>query len=101
MARKSLIERNKKRERLVALGSKKRAELKKQVSDTSLSFEERLAAQAKLTKLPRNASPVRIRKICSQTGRARGYLGFFGVSRIVFRELAHAGLLPGVRKASW
>jgi small subunit ribosomal protein S14 len=60
-----------------------------------------MAAQAKLANLPKNSSAVRIRNRCSQTGRARGYLRFFGVSRIVFRELASAGVLPGVRKASW
>lgn len=101
MSRKSIIERNKKRERMFKRLQEKRTELKKHVSDTNLSLEERLSAQAKLTKLPKNSSPVRLRKRCSQTGRPRGYLGFFGVSRIVFRELASSGLLPGVRKASW
>ncbi len=101
MAKRSVIERNKKRERLVQKFQQKRSELKKQVSDTSLSLDERMDAQAKLTNLPKNSSSVRLRKRCSQTGRARGYLGFFGVSRIVFRELASSGILPGVKKASW
>lgn len=101
MSKKSIIERNKKRERLSQRLQETRQSLKKQVSDTNLSLEERLAAQAKLTKLPRNSSPVRIRNRCSQTGRPRGFLGFFGVSRIVFRELASSGILPGVKKASW
>lgn len=101
MSKKSIVERNKKRERLSQRYQEKRTALKKQVSDTSLSLEDRLQAQAKLTKLPRNSSSVRIRKRCSQTGRPRGYLGFFGVSRIVFRELASSGILPGVKKASW
>ncbi|MBM18177.1 MAG: 30S ribosomal protein S14 [Epsilonproteobacteria bacterium] len=101
MSKKSIIERNKKRERLVERFREKRQELKKQASNESLSLEERMAAQAKLTKLPKNSSSVRIRKRCSQTGRPRGYLGFFGVSRIVFRELASSGILPGVKKSSW
>lgn len=101
MAKTSVIERNKKREILVKKFQEKRNELKKRVSDTKLSLEDRMAAQAQLTKLPRNSSPVRIKKRCSQTGRARGYMGFFGVSRIVLRELASNGLLPGVKKASW
>lgn len=101
MSKKSIVERNKKRERMFKQLQAKRAELKKAVSNTDLPLDERLAAQAILTKLPRNSSPVRLRNRCSQTGRPRGYLGFFGVSRIVFRELASSGLLPGVKKASW
>ena len=101
MSKKSIIERNKKRERLAQRLQETRQSLKKQVSDTNLPLEERLAAQAKLTKLPRNSSSVRIRNRCSQTGRPRGFLGFFGVSRIVFRELASSGILPGVKKSSW
>ena|SRR3990167_484520 len=101
MAKTSVIERNKKREVLVKKFQEKRNELKKRVSNTKLSLEDRMAAQAQLTKLPRNSSPVRVKKRCSQTGRARGYMGFFGVSRIVLRELASNGLLPGVKKASW
>lgn len=101
MAKKSIIERNKKRVRLVNKFNQKRLELKKRVSDTNLSLKDRMAAQAELTQLPKNSSSVRIRNRCSQTGRGRGYLGFFGVSRIVFRELASSGILPGVKKASW
>lgn len=101
MAKTSVIERNKKREALVKKFQEKRNELKKRVSDTKLSLEDRMAAQAQLSKLPKNSSPVRVKNRCSQTGRARGYMGFFGVSRIVLRELASNGLLPGVKKASW
>ena len=101
MAKKSVVERNKKRERLVARFQEKRLELKKQVSNTKLSLKDRMTAQAELTKMPKNSSSVRIRNRCSQTGRPRGFLGFFGVSRIVFRELASSGILPGVKKASW
>ena len=101
MAKKSSVEKNNKRIRMVALYKDSRAVLKKATEDLSLSLEDRMAAQAKLSDLPKNSSAVRIRNRCSQTGRARGFLRFFGVSRIVFRELASAGLLPGVRKASW
>jgi len=101
MAKKSSVEKNNKRIRMVELYKERRAVLKKATVDLSLSLEERMAAQAKLSDLPKNSSAVRIRNRCSQTGRARGFLRFFGVSRIVFRELASAGLLPGVRKASW
>lgn len=101
MSKKSVIERNKKRERLVKRFGQKRLELKKQVSNTKLSLEDRMLAQAILTKLPKNSSSARIRNRCSQTGRPRGFLRFFGVSRIVFRELASSGILPGVKKASW
>lgn len=101
MSKVSVVERNKKRVRMFERLREKRAELKKQASNVSLPLEKRLEAQAELTKLPRNSSSVRIRKRCSQTGRPRGYIGFFGVSRIVFREYASAGILPGVKKSSW
>ena len=101
MSKTSVIERDKKRDRLVAKFREQRAELKKIVSNEKVSLQERLAAQATLTNLPRNSSSARLKNRCSQTGRPRAYLRFFGVSRIVFRELASAGLLPGVKKASW
>lgn len=101
MAKKSSVEKNKKRMLLVEQYKDRRLTLKKATVDLSLTLEERMAAQAKLSDLPKNSSAVRVRNRCSQTGRARGFLRFFGVSRIVFRELASAGLLPGVRKASW
>lgn len=89
MARKSLSERNKKRQKTVAKYAKKRAELK-----AAGDYEA-------LQKLPRNASPVRVKNRCSLTGRAKGFLRDFGLSRIKFRELANEGKLPGVRKSSW
>jgi small subunit ribosomal protein S14 len=101
MAKTSSIEKNKKRIRLVALHDKKRLELKERVKNRSLSMEERLAAQAEFRKIPRNASPVRIRNRCALTGRPRGYMGLFNLSRIKFRELALLGFLPGVKKTSW
>ena len=101
MAKKSSVEKNNKRISMVALYKDRRAVLKKATVDLSLTLEDRMAAQAKLAGLPKDSSAIRVRNRCSQTGRARGYLRFFGVSRIVFRELASAGVLPGVRKASW
>jgi small subunit ribosomal protein S14 len=101
MAKKSSVEKNNKRMSMIVLYKERRAALKAATVDLSLSLQERMAAQAKLSELPRNSSSVRYRNRCSQTGRARGFFRFFGVSRIVFRELASVGLLPGVRKASW
>lgn len=101
MAKKSSIEKNKKRIRLDARHYKKRLELKAIVKDASLPLEDRLKAQGLLQRIPRNASPVRIRKRCALTGRPRGYIGLFNLSRIKFRELALQGVLPGVKKASW
>lgn len=101
MAKKSSIEKNKKRMRLVEQYKKRRTELKAIISNADLPFEERMIAQEKLQSFPRNASPVRVRKRCALTGRPRGYLGMFNLSRIKFRELALQGLLPGVKKTSW
>jgi len=101
MAKKSMVERNKKRERMVAQYATKRAELKKILSSPDTTDEEFYQAQRKLTKLPRNSSPVRLRNRCSITGRPRAYLRKYGVSRITFRELATQGRIPGVTKSSW
>jgi small subunit ribosomal protein S14 len=101
MPKTSAVERNKKRVRLAAKFAKKRAELKAILADPSTTDEAFFAAQKKLQKLPKNALPVRIRNRCSLSGRPRGYLRRFGVSRIQFRELALAGKIPGVIKSSW
>lgn len=101
MAKKAMIERNSKRERMVAKYAAKRAELKKILADPNTSDEEFYAAQHKLTKLPKNSSPVRLRNRCSVTGRPRAFLRKYGVSRITFRELASQGKIPGVTKSSW
>ena len=100
MAKKSSVEKNKHREALVLKYKKIRAELKAIVKGNA-SLDDRLTAQDKLNALPRNSSPVRVRKRCALTGRARGYMGMFKLSRIKFRELALDGLLPGVKKTSW
>mgnify|MGYP002637670292 FL=1 len=101
MAKKSVIQRNKKRERMVARFAAKRAALKKIIADPSVSEEEFYAAQAKLSKLPRNSSAVRLVNRCTLTGRPRATIRKFGLSRISFRELALQGKVPGVIKASW
>jgi len=101
MAKKSAIQRNLKRERLVARYSAKRDSLKKILVDPNTSEEEFYIAQAKLSKLPKNSSPVRLVNRCSLTGRPRAVIRKFGLSRISFRELALQGKVPGVIKASW
>ncbi len=101
MAKKSSVEKNNRRKLLVARYQERRAELKAVIKNPSSSMEERLEAQEKLSALPRNSSRVRVRNRCALTGRSRGYMGFFKLSRIMFRELALQGVLPGVKKTSW
>lgn len=101
MAKKSSIARQKKRERLVQLKWEKRKQLKADVLNMNKNDEERFEAQMALNKLPRNSSAVRLRNRCQLTGRARGYLRKFKLSRLCFRELANSGVIPGVVKASW
>ena len=101
MAKTSVMNRQKKREKLVRRYAAKRAELKRLARDMSLSPEERMAAREKLAALPRNSSPVRLRNRCMVSGRPRGVYRKFMLSRIAFRELALEGKLPGVHKASW
>ena len=100
MAKKSSIEKNERRKRLVAKYSAQRAELKAIAEDLSRSVEQRMEARQKMATLPLNASPVRVRNRCEITGRPRGYLRFFGLSRIAVRDLALKGQLPGVRKGN-
>jgi small subunit ribosomal protein S14 len=101
MAKTSSIARQKKREKMVALKWEKRQQLKKIISNPSTSEEERLGAVIALDKLPKNSSPTRLRNRCQITGRARGCLRKFKLSRLCFREMANMGLIPGVVKASW
>jgi small subunit ribosomal protein S14 len=101
VAKVSLIEREKKRTKLVAKYAAKRAELKATIEDTSKSEEERYDARLKLQALPRNASPIRQRNRCALTGRPRGTFRKFGLARGKIREIAFKGEIPGVTKASW
>jgi small subunit ribosomal protein S14 len=101
MAKKSAIERNKKRTRLAKKFAAKREALKAQAKDQSLSPEERFNARIKLAQLPRNSAPVRIRLRCRLSGRPRGNYRKFQISRIALRELALAGEIPGMVKSSW
>ncbi len=100
MAKKSILEREKNRQKLVIKHLKKRYSLKLQIKQASF-LEEKLTIQRKLQQLPRNSSPVRLHNRCMITGRARGYFKDFGLSRHVLREMAHEGFLPGITKSSW
>ena len=97
MAKKSAIARNKKRIRMVEKYSEIRNELKDIANSSKSSFEEKMEARRKLDLLPKNSSPVRVRNRCQKTGRPRGYMRFFGLSRISMRDLALRGHLPGKR----
>ena len=101
MAKKSMIEREKKREKLVAKYATKRAELKAIVNDQSKPMDERFRASLKLAKLPRNSSAVRLHNRCQLTGRPHAYYRKLKISRIALRELGSAGLIPGMVKSSW
>ena len=101
MAKVALIERELKREKLAAKFAKKYAELKAVANEAKRSDEERAAARVGLQKLPRNANPTRQRNRCEITGRPRGTFRQFGLGRAKIRELAFAGNIPGVTKASW
>ncbi len=101
MARKALIEKEKKRTKLVNQKYAQRQLLKKTIKSYSSSLEEKEEAVRKLNKLPKNSCPVRQRNRCQLTGRPRAFYRKFKVSRLCFRELALAGMIPGIVKASW
>ena len=101
MAKKSMIEREKKRAKVVQRYAKKRAELKKTIASPSSSDEERAGALRQLQKLPRNASPTRLTNRCAITGRPKGYYRKFGLARNKLREETMEGNIPGLSKASW
>jgi small subunit ribosomal protein S14 len=100
MAKKSMIERDKKRQLLIDKYAVKREALKEQFS-AATSQQEKLEIHRQLQQLPRNSARSRLRNRCWLTGRPRGYYRDFGLSRHVIREMAHQGLLPGVVKSSW
>src|ERR1700712_2991178 len=101
MAKKSKIARNDQRAIVVERYREKRLELKKALVDPNGTDESREEARGGLHKLPRNASPVRLRNRDAVDGRPRGHLSKFGISRVRFREMAHRGELPGITKSSW
>ena len=101
MAKKSAIEKNARRMKLAKSMIARRARLKAIAVDRTAPPDERLGAQLKLAKLPRNGSATRVRNRCALTGRPRGYYRKFKLSRIALRELASAGQIPGMVKSSW
>ena len=101
MAKKSKIAKNDQRRVIVERYAAKRLELKKALVDPNSTDEQREAARLGLQKLPRDASPVRLRNRDSIDGRPRGVLSAYGVSRVRFRDMAHRGELPGITKSSW
>ena len=101
MAKKSMIELQKKRERLVAQYADKRAELSAVIDDQSRPMEERFKATLKLAELPRNSSATRLHNRCELTGRPRAYYRKLKLSRIMLRELGSQGQIPGLVKSSW
>ena len=101
MAKKSMIEREKKRERLVAQYAEKRAALKAIIEDKEKPVEERFKATLKLADLPRNSSPTRLHNRCKLTGRPHAYYRKLKMSRIALRDLGSNGEIPGMVKSSW
>jgi small subunit ribosomal protein S14 len=101
MAKTSSIEKNNKRKKMAKATAAKRAKLKAVTMDQKLTLEERFAAQLKLSALPRNSSPTRIRNRCEVSGRPRAYYRKLRMSRIALRELGNLGQVPGLVKSSW
>ena len=101
MAKLSTVLRNEKRRKLVAKFKAKRTALMAVIDDANASDEDRAAARAKLERLPRDSSPVRVRNRCALTGRPRGYFRKFGLARNKLRDIAMRGEVPGLAKASW
>ena len=100
MAKQGMIQREKKRERLVAKHITKRESLKEELQK-SIPFTERVALYKKFERIPRNSAPSRQRNRCWVTGRSRGFYRDFGLSRHVLREMGNDGLIPGLKKSSW
>jgi small subunit ribosomal protein S14 len=101
MAKTSQILRDERRKKLIAKYAERRAALRKKLKDANASIDDKLEAQKKFSKLPRNSCPTRLKRRCKVSGRARAYYRKFGISRIALRDLALKGQLPGVRKSSW
>ena len=101
MAKKSAVQKNLKRMKMVNKFEKKRMKLKKIIMNKKLELAERFAAQLKLDKLPKNSSKVRIRNRCGISGRPHGYYRKLKISRIALRDMASSGKIPGIIKSSW
>ena len=101
MAKKSQINRDKRRKALIAKYAERRAVLRKQLNDASVSIEEKIEIQEKFAKMPRNSCPTRLNNRCEISGRSKSYYRKFAISRIALRELTLRGELPGMRKSSW
>lgn len=101
MAKKSQINRDNRRLKLIAKYAAVRAELRKKLKDPNVSIEEKFDVQVAFAKLPRNSCPTRKNNRCAISGRSKAFYNKFGISRIALRELALRGQLPGVRKSSW
>jgi small subunit ribosomal protein S14 len=101
MAKKSAIEKNKRRMALTKQFAARRARLKAAVADESLSDQERFGARLKLAELPRNSAPNRVRNRCEMTGRPRAYYRKLRMSRIALRKMGNEGKIPGMVKSSW
>jgi len=101
MAKKSMIAKNKRRGELVERYRERRSELLSVIKDPAASLESKRDAYKAIAKMPRDASPTRYRNRCGVSGRPRGYLRKFGMSRIAVRDLALKGELPGIKKSSW
>jgi small subunit ribosomal protein S14 len=101
MAKLSSINKNERRKKLVQKNAAKYAKLKEIANDESRDETERLIARLKMAELPRNSNPTRVRNRCELTGRSRGFYRKFRLSRIMLRDLANKGLIPGVTKSSW
>lgn len=101
MAKKSQVNRDQRRKRLIAKHAEKRATLRAQLKDPMVSIDEKLQVQEAFAKLPRNSCPTRLTRRCSISGRPRAYYRKFDISRIALRDLALKGMLPGMRKSSW
>ena len=101
MAKLSSVNKNERRKLLVKRTAPKLAKLKAQANDKSLDDGERLIARLKMAELPRNGNPTRIRNRCALTGRPRAYYRKFGLARVMLRDLANKGMIPGLTKSSW
>ena len=101
MAKLSSINKNERRKQLVKKYAGKYAKLKAQAADTSLDETERLIARLKMAEIPRNGNPTRVRNRCEITGRPRAYYRKFRLARVMLRDLANRGMIPGVVKSSW